>query len=65
MFSNGLPEILPATHAAIPTSGNPGPMLGHGQVRITALILGDLSGLRSSANHPIARVSAQGAPAGW
>jgi hypothetical protein len=37
MFSNGLPEILSATHAAISTSGNPGPMLAHRQVRITAL----------------------------
>jgi hypothetical protein len=37
MFSNGLPEILPATHATISTSGNPRPMLGHRQVRFTAL----------------------------
>jgi hypothetical protein len=37
MFSNGLPEILSATHVLICTSGNPGPMLAHRQVRITAL----------------------------
>jgi hypothetical protein len=37
MFSNGLPEILPATHAAISMSGNLGPMLARRQVRITAL----------------------------
>jgi hypothetical protein len=37
MFSNSLPEILPATHVLIATSGSPGPMLGHRQVRFTAL----------------------------
>jgi hypothetical protein len=37
MFSNGLPAILPATHVLICTSRNPGPMLAHRQVRITAL----------------------------